>query len=148
MISAYGYEKVWAECAQAEERSTKSGKPSKVGFVFQMLRTEHVPALAEALDKHRIARVELVGNQLGKDGLANLAAALATNVSLTSLELTRSSAGPEGAQALAKALETNSSLQTLDLSYNDLGDEGCKSIAAVLPQTTITSLTCVAASTA
>ena len=54
-----------------------------------MLRAEHVDALAAALAKYEVAKVDLDSNQLGPEGAAKLAEALKTNTTLKVLECVR-----------------------------------------------------------
>jgi hypothetical protein len=51
-----------------------------------MLRPQHVGALFAAVERYKVAELELNMNQLGAAGGALVAAALETNTTLTTLE--------------------------------------------------------------
>ena len=52
---------------------------------YKMLRPQHVGALFAAVERYRVAKLHLYGNQLGDEGGALVAAALKTNTTLTEL---------------------------------------------------------------
>ena len=78
MIDAYGTALVELKC-KAAGRKTIVDLPSK------MLRPQHVGALFAAVERYKVAELELGQNQLGAAGGALVAAALKTNTSLTVL---------------------------------------------------------------
>lgn len=90
-------------------------------------------AVARDLARHtHIAKVDLVGNFIGDDGAAALAALLrqprASGV--TDVDLYGNQVGPAGAAALADALRANPSFVVLDLRSNPVGAEGARALAA------------------
>ena len=73
MIDAYGTALVEVKCKAGELLSRK------------MLRPQHVGALFAAVERYRVAKLDLRFNQLGAEGGALVAAALKTNTTLTFL---------------------------------------------------------------
>ncbi|CAM4784213.1 unnamed protein product [Rotaria magnacalcarata] len=98
--------------------------------------------LANALATNKtLATLDLTYNDIGEDGAAHLANALATNKTLTTLNISENNIGEDGAQHLANALATNKTLTTLDLTYNDIGEEGAAHLAnALATNKTLTTL--------
>ena len=76
MISFFGSKVVEVKC------KPENGGGGEVRLSSKMLRAEHVDALAAALAKYEVARVNLNDNQLGPEGAAKLAEALKTNTTL------------------------------------------------------------------
>ncbi|KAF9956626.1 hypothetical protein BGZ72_002637 [Mortierella alpina] len=106
------------------------------------LREKEIADLAEALKTNlSLTTLDLQGNAIGNDGAKALAAALEINSTMTTLNLTDNDIGPLGANALAEALKTNSTLTTLNLRGNAIGDDGAKALAAALKiNSTMTTL--------
>ena len=79
MIEAYGTALVELTCKAAgrRERVNRGGK---------MLRPQHVGALFAAVERYKVAKLDLMANQLGAAGGALVAAALKTNTTLTTLK--------------------------------------------------------------
>jgi len=80
------------------------------------------------------AQLNLSGNNLGPEGAAALAPAIAVSASLTTLVLREIELGDEGVTVLCNALResTVSKVQELDLRSNDIGPGGAKAIARAL----------------
>ena len=57
----------------------------RVDLSCKMLRPQHVGALFAAVERYRVAELDLTNNQLGAEGGALVAAALKTNTTLTEL---------------------------------------------------------------
>jgi Ran GTPase-activating protein (RanGAP) involved in mRNA processing and transport len=92
--------------------------------------------LGGAAELAGLRALHLSGCQLGPQGLAPIAAALAARPpsALASLALADNRLGPAGIQQLARALEAgsaSSSLTSLDLSLNDAGGDVCRQLAAL-----------------
>ena len=77
MIDAYGTAIVELKCKAAGGKS--------VDVSSKMLRPQHVGALFAAVERYRVAELDLTNNQLGAEGGALVAAALKTNTTLTEL---------------------------------------------------------------
>ena len=73
MIDTYGTAIVEVECKEAG------------GLGGKMLRPQHVGALFAAVERYRVAKLDLSRNQLGDEGGALVAAALKTNTTLIML---------------------------------------------------------------
>ena len=78
MIDAYGTAIVEVKC--------KAAGGERVDLSRKMLRPQHVGALFAAVERYRVARLDLMYNQLGAEGGALVAAALKTNTTLIRLE--------------------------------------------------------------
>ena len=78
IIDVYGRAIVEITCSKAKEGV-------RVNLVGKMLRPQHVESLMAALNKYRVARLNLGENQLGPEGGAKLAKALKTNTTLKEL---------------------------------------------------------------
>ena len=78
IIDVYGRAIVEITCRKAEEGEL-------VLLRGKMLRPQHVESLMAAVNKYRVAKLDLIGNQLGPEGGAKLAEALKTNTSLKEL---------------------------------------------------------------
>ena len=78
MIDAYGTALVEVKC--------KAAGGERVDLSKKMLRPQHVGALFAAVERYRVAKLDLAYNQLGAEGGALVAAALKTNTTLTWLE--------------------------------------------------------------
>ena len=78
MIDAYGTALVELKCKAADGEI--------VDLMNKMLRPQHVGALFAAVERYRVAALDLSFNQLGAEGGALVAAALKTNTTLTWLE--------------------------------------------------------------
>ena len=77
MIEAYGTALVELKC--------KAAGGEKVDLGQKMLRPQHVGALFAAVERYKVAELDLQSNQLGAAGGALVAAALKTNTTLTEL---------------------------------------------------------------
>ena len=77
MIEAYGTALVEVKC--------KAAGGEMVDLSNKMLRPQHVGALFAAVERYRVAELDLTNNQLGAEGGALVAAALKTNTTLTEL---------------------------------------------------------------
>ncbi|MBP9877433.1 MAG: hypothetical protein KBF71_03765 [Alphaproteobacteria bacterium] len=79
--------------------------------------------------------------EIGDQGIAQLADALRSNNSLTSIVIWQGQIGDAGAKALAAALQENRTLKELLLPANRIGNEGAQAFAAALKvNTTLTAL--------
>lgn len=78
MIVAYGMSLVVKAC--------EKGAGSAVDLSSKMIRAVHVDALGKAVNKHRVASLNLNKNQLGAEGAQALATVLGDAPTLTSLE--------------------------------------------------------------
>lgn len=79
--------------------------------------------------------------EIGDQGIAELADALKSNNSLTSIVIWQGQIGDAGAKALAAALQENRTLKDLQLPNNRIGDKGAGDFAAALKvNTTLTAL--------
>ena len=80
------------------------------------------------------AQLDLSGNNLGPEGAAALAPAIAVCASLTSLIIYSNQLGDEGMGAIANALKdsTVSQLASLDVRNNQIGPKGAEALAAWL----------------
>jgi hypothetical protein len=86
---------------------------------------QHVHELADALKSNKsLSSLDFSANDLNDEGVSRLAAALRTNRTLTELVLEENDIGDEGASELADALARNKCLSSLDLGRNFIGDEG------------------------
>lgn len=74
----------------------------------------------------------LDGQQVGPEGVLEVAKGLAENWSLTSLELRRNEVGPAGAVPLAQALASNKFVRYLGVGRNKLTNTGAVHIAEAL----------------
>ncbi|PVF99397.1 hypothetical protein CPB86DRAFT_703316 [Serendipita vermifera] len=72
----------------------------------------------------RVYNFYIAGNSISPDGIREIAAALATNTTVTALWLKRNPIMPQGAKYLASMLSMNTTLQTLDLVNTGVRDEG------------------------
>ena len=80
MIEAHGKTIVVHECKK------KAGSGERVGLNHKLLRASCVPALSKALNEHKVARLDLGGNQLAQgDGAARIVEMLQANPQLTKL---------------------------------------------------------------
>ena len=78
IIDVYGHAIVEIKCSKAKEGET-------VYLDAKMLRPQHVESLMAAVNKYRVADLNLGYNQLGPEGGAKLAEALKSNTSLKRL---------------------------------------------------------------
>ena len=78
MIDTYGHAIVERFCGKAKE-----GEMVNLGA--KLLRPQHVGSLMAAVEKHQVAELNVVRNQLGPEGGAKLAEALKTNTTLKEL---------------------------------------------------------------
>ena len=85
--------------------------------------------------------LNICNNEIGDNGIANIATALQTNTTMRTLNISNCSISDEGAESLARALAVNRSLQELDISSNKIGNNGMANIATALQtNTTMTTL--------
>ena len=92
-----------------------------------------VAAVAGALETNMtVDTLFLGGNGIGDAGAAALARALETNTSVATVFLTDNVIGDVGASALATALETNTAVAILSLSSNKIGDTGATALGRAL----------------
>ncbi|KAF9963988.1 hypothetical protein BGZ70_007073 [Mortierella alpina] len=98
--------------------------------------------LAEALKTNStLTTLSLRDNSIGDEGTKALAETLRTYATLTTLNLNNNSIGEGGAKALAEALKVNSTLTTLNLNNNPTGEDGAKALAEALKvNSTLTTL--------
>ena len=82
MIDAYDTAIVELKCKAAR-------RGERMDLSCKMLRPQHVGALFAAVERYRVAELDLGSNQLGAEGGALVAAALKTNTTLTRLECAR-----------------------------------------------------------
>jgi hypothetical protein len=98
MIEAYGTALVAVKC--------KAAGGGAVDLSYKMLRPQHVGALFAAVERYKVAELDLRYNQLGAAGGALVAAALETNTTLTTLECAQLGPPSNQGQGLAVSLET------------------------------------------
>jgi len=79
-----------------------------------------------------LTELDLRGFQLGPDGAADLASAMQSNKTVTTLILWVNHIGDQGAVALAPVLATHPRLELIDLFDNDISDEGAIALASVI----------------
>ena len=103
------------------------------GFASNFVGPEAGAAIAASLEATHCSVTSL---DLRRNGLASgataLGAALAKNLSLTTLLLGENELGPAGGIAVATGLRSNRSLTCLDLANNALGDDGAIALAEAL----------------
>eukprot|EP00899_Mesostigma_viride_P009369 jgi/Mesvir1/18433/Mv14298-RA.4 len=91
------------------------------------------PALASALQRRQIRRLDLGDNDLGDAGIEVLASAIGKDAPLISVHLNGNAISKHGVAALADAFSHNATLQKLDLRGNALlGDKGAQALASGL----------------
>ena len=78
MIDAYGTAIVELKCKAAR-------RGERVELRYKMLGPQHVGALFAAVERYQVTALDLIGNELGDEGGALVAAALKTNTTLTLL---------------------------------------------------------------
>ena len=84
-----------------------------------------------------VTYLDISWNNIGDDGIAQLATALQANTTIKSLHISANfSIAVNGAESLGRALSVNSSLEELDISYTRIGDEGVAHIANALQTNT------------
>ena len=89
---------------------------------------------------HGVTELDISSNQIGDNGIADVATVLHTNTTVTELNIGGCSMSDEGADSLARALAVNRSLQELQISNSKISDNGIASIATALQtNTTITN---------
>ena len=96
MIEAYGTALVEVKC--------KAAGGGRVDLGFKMLRPQHVGALFAAVERYKVAELDLDRNQLGAAGGALVAAALETNTTLTTLGCAQLGRPSNQGQGLAVSL--------------------------------------------
>jgi hypothetical protein len=97
MIEAYGTALVEVKC--------KAAGGGAVDLHAKMLRPQHVGALFAAVERYKVAELDLAMNQLGAAGGALVAAALETNTTLTTLGCAQLGRPSNQGQGLAVLLE-------------------------------------------
>jgi hypothetical protein len=97
MIEAYGTALVEIKC--------KAAGGGKVNLWCKMLRPQHVGALFAAVERYKVATLDLDRNQLGAAGGALVAAALEANTTLTKLRCAQLGRPSNQGQGLAVSLE-------------------------------------------
>ena len=143
MIEAYGTALVEVKC--------KAAGGGRVDLGCKMLRPQHVGALFAAVERYKVAELDLAMNQLGAAGGALVAAALETNTTLTTLGCAQLGRPSNQGQGLAVSLEGpthyrpwpfSSWLRRLrSLDGNKLGPEAGMALAEALKSnTTLTEL--------
>eukprot|EP00899_Mesostigma_viride_P028249 jgi/Mesvir1/8609/Mv08142-RA.1 len=91
------------------------------------------PALASALQRRQIRRLDLGDNDLGDAGITVLASAIGKDAPLIHVHLSGNAISKHGVAALADAFSHNATLQKLDLRGNALlGDKGAQALASGL----------------
>ena len=136
IVSAYGYEIVRKQCAQAAQASDDD--KGRVTLSNKMVHAEHMPVLAEECVARSLTSVNLCSNMLREEGAERLAELLPT-MQLTSLWLDWNHIGDAGTKALATALP-RTSLDFLRLESNYITAQGALYVARVLPDTSLTKL--------
>jgi hypothetical protein len=143
MIEAYGTALVEVKC--------KAAVDGKVDLGYKMLRPQHVGALFAAVERYKVAELDLSINQLGAAGGALVAAVLETNTTLTTLKCAQLGRPSNQGQGLAVSPEGpthylpcpfSSWLRRLrSLGRNKLGHEAGMALAEALKSnTTLTEL--------
>jgi Ran GTPase-activating protein (RanGAP) involved in mRNA processing and transport len=66
---------------------------------------------------------------VGPDGAASLAWAIAESIGLTSVDLSLNEIGDVGAASLAKAIAKSKTIVSINLSSNEIGDDGFRALA-------------------
>eukprot|EP00899_Mesostigma_viride_P009368 jgi/Mesvir1/18432/Mv14298-RA.1 len=90
------------------------------------------PALASALQRRQIRRLDLGDNDLGDAGIEVLASAIGKDAPLISVHLNGNAISKHGVAALADAFSHNATLQKLDLRDNPIGGDGAAALAGLL----------------
>ena len=91
-----------------------------------------------------LTSINLANNPISADRVADLARAVTTNHTLSTLILTGADGEDEGAAAIALMLRTNRTLTHLCLSNNKFSDEGAAAIGSALTaNSSLTLLKCV-----
>jgi hypothetical protein len=98
------------------------------------LESTDVPALSAIL-KFTTA-VDLSGNAIRDEGVANLSSALKNCTNLQTLDLSGNHIGAEGVSILSSVLMNFTNLQTLNISGNNIGDEGVANLSSALKNCT------------
>ena len=96
MIEAYGTALVELKC--------KAAGGEKVDLSTKLIRPQHVGVLFAAVERYKVAELDLDNNQLGATGGALLAAALKTNITLTTLRCAQLGRPSNQGQGLAVLL--------------------------------------------
>jgi hypothetical protein len=106
------------------------------------IRDEGLLNLAVALKTNTsVTSINLYSNHFEDKGAPALADALKMNTTVTSISLHWNRIGAKGVSALADALTVNTSLTSLDVGYNSYGDKGAVALADALKvKTALTNL--------
>ncbi len=87
-------------------------------------------ALARAISRGGFRRLTLDCNQIGAEGIAAVAEAIAAAGCIETLSLTSNFVGTSGAIMIAeKIVKPNRTMESLDINYMDLGAEGARALA-------------------
>jgi Ran GTPase-activating protein (RanGAP) involved in mRNA processing and transport len=122
-------------------RRRASGNADKVTLLARgRPAAERLPQLQHELKRHGQA-LNLQDYYLGPEGAESLAAALATNTSLTRVDLCSCQVRDAGATALAAVLESHASITDINLCNNRIRAAGAFSLATALKNnTTLTAI--------
>jgi len=85
-----------------------------------------------AILSNEVSMLEIVGQEIGDDGVAEIADALVRNTKLTRLVLTENGITDTGGRRLAEALRINRTLEFLGLQDNELTDASAEAFAECL----------------
>ena len=72
--------------------------------------------------------LNMLFNDIGEEGAAELTAALRGNTTVTSLDISHNGIGDGGALHVAELLKLNTTLQSINLGGNDIGEAGAKAL--------------------
>jgi len=114
--------------------SSQYFKLRTLDFGGNQLQPDVCKPLAEYLSNPLciLQSLSLNHNNLGKNGIEQIAHALETNNTLMSLNIARNNIGNAGAQVIANLLTNTTTLLHLNLKDNEMGVESCKALAKAL----------------
>ena len=106
----------------------------EIHFWYNEIGSNGIQNLAEILKiNSTLINLNLSWNHLiGLEGIRSLSECLKINSTITTLHLSSNKMGDQEIDLLCESLILNSTLKELDLSYNNIGDEGMKIISETL----------------
>merc|ERR1740124_1250377 len=118
------------EAKDTDALATVMNATTKLILCNMNIGIEDMRNIATALHSNKtITSVNLAFNNISDDGAKVLATALESNDTIITINLSNNNIGDEGAKVLATALESNHTITTINLSNNNIGDEGAKVLA-------------------
>ena len=93
--------------------------------------SKHAEASREGV-LHRVTELDISENEIGDNGMIQIATALETNTTMRTLIVSGCNISDVGVKSLAKAITVNRSLHELNMSSNYIGDNGMIQIATAL----------------